>query len=117
MFRYDIEILKSRSQILSLLPNLFAVADLCSTNNYGSRQYDKKNMVDLDHLKEYPYCGSMLPSMAAGGASGRAVNAKPSKKLYRWVVLLKKKNYYPKGTPTFKTRTIFGCGGTVITDR
>ena len=83
MFSYDIEILKSRSQILSLLPNLFAVADLCSTNNYGSRQYDKKNMVDLDHLKEYPYCGSMLPSKEAGGASGRAVNAKPSYKLYR----------------------------------
>ena len=117
MLRYNIKFLKSRSKILSLLPNLFAVADLCSTKNYGSRQYDKKNMVDLNHLKEYPYCGSMLPSKEAGGASGRAVNAKPSNKLYRWVVLLKKKNYYPKGTPTFNSRNIFGCGGTVITDR
>ena len=96
MFRYDIEILKSRSQILSLLPNLFAVADLCSTNNYGSRQYDKKNMVDLDHLKEYPYCGSMLPSMAAGGASGIAVNAKPSKKIVPLGCSFEKEKLLPK---------------------
>ena len=113
MLRYNIKILKSRSKILSLLPNLFAVADLCSTNNYGSRQYDKKNMVDLDHLKEYPYCGSMLPSMAAGVASGRAVNAKPSKKLYRWVVYLIGTRYSLVG----KTYERSDCSGTVITDR
>ena len=94
---------------------LIEVAELCKKP--GGGDFDKKIMVDLDHLKEYPYCGSMLPSDATEETSGRAVNADPSKKLYRWVVLLKKKNYYPKGTPKFNTRNIFGCGGTVITDR
>ena len=116
MLGFNGKTVKSNIQTLFvLLSNLITVAELCKKQSHGD--FDKKIMVDLDHLKEYPYCGSMLPSNAAGGASGRAVNAKPSKKLYRWVVLLKKKNYYPKGTPKFNTRNIFGCGGTVITDR
>ena len=97
--------------IFVLLFNLIAVAELCKKPGYD--EFDKKSMVDLDHLKEYPYCGSMLPGDATEETSGRAVNAEPSKKLYRWVVYVLKTAYSLMGKPP----RAFGCMGTVITDR
>ena len=90
-----------------LLSILIEVAELCKKP--GGDDIDKKIMVDLDHLKEYPYCGSMYHF----DASGRAVNAEKSNKLYRWVVHIKRRNYYPKN----KNRKTTICSGTVITDR
>ena len=95
--------------IVVLLLDLIAIGDLCITDGYGSGPFDGKNMVDTDHLRKYPYCGSMYHP----DASGRAVNAEKSKKLYRWVVYIKRRNYYPKN----KNRKTTICSGTVITDR
>ena len=41
-----------------LLSILIEVAELCKKP--GGDDFDKKIMVDLDHLKEYPYCGNMF---------------------------------------------------------
>ena len=97
--------------LFMLLSILIEVAELCKKP--GGGDFDKKIMVDLDHLKEYPYCGSMLPWDATEEISGRAVNAEPSKKLYRWVVYLIGTRYSLVG----KTYERFDCSGTVITDR
>ena len=94
-----------------LLSNLITVAELCKKQSHDG--FDKKIMVDLDHLKEYPYCGSMLPLDATEETSGRAVNADPSKKLYRWVVYVEQKTYSLDGTIPYTS----SCSGTVITDR
>ena len=94
-----------------LLSILIEVAELCKKPD--GDDFDKKIMVDLDHLKEYPYCGSMLPRDATKEISGRVVNAEPSKKLYRWVVYVRRKTYFLVG----KTHELSGCSGTVITDR
>ena len=110
MPKYKAEISKLRIQtIVALLSNSIAIGDLCSTDGYGSGPFDGKNMVDTDHLRKYPYCGSMYHT----DASGRAVNAEKSKKLYRWVVYIRRRNYYPKN----KNRKTTICSGTVITDR
>ena len=110
MPKYKIEIYQLRIQtIVVLLLNLIAIGDLCITDGYGSGPFDGKNMVDTDHLRKYPYCGSMYQP----NAPGRAINAEKSKKLYRWVVLIKRRNYYPKN----KNRKTTICSGTVITDR
>ena len=80
MPKYKIEIYQLRIQtIVVLLLNLIAIGDLCTTDGYGSGPFDGKNMVDTDHLRKYPYCGSMYHF----DASGRAVNAEKSNKLYR----------------------------------
>ena len=97
--------------LLMLFSNLIKVAELCKKQ--GHVDFDKKIMVDLDHLKEYPYCGSMLPRDATEDTSGRAVNAEPSKKLYRWVVYVEQKTYSLDGTTPYTS----SCSGTVITDR
>ena len=94
-----------------LLSYLIAVAELCKKQGY--EDFDKKSMVDSDHLAVYPYCGSMLPRDATEEISGRVVNAEPSKKLYRCVVYVRRKTYFLVG----KTHELSGCSGTVITDR
>ena len=110
MPKYKAEICKLRIlTIVVLLSNLIAIGDLCSTDYYRRGPFDEKNMVDTYHLDKYPYCGSMYhPDL-----TGRAVNAEKSKKLYRWVVFIRTRNYYPKNKNRFTTR----CSGTVITDR
>ena len=97
--------------LFMLLSILIEVVELCKKP--GGGDFDKKIMVDLDHLKEYPYCGSMLPLDATEETSGRAVNAEPSKKLYRWVVYVEQKTYSLDGTIPYTS----SCSGTVITDR
>ena len=68
------------------------------------------SLIDPDHLREYPYCGSMYyPSVHA---TGRVANAKDGNKHYRWVMVLvrstlMKSNTYDSGF----------CSGSVITDR
>ena len=112
MLGFNGKTVKSNVQtVFVLLSSLISVAQLCKKQSHGD--FDKKIMVDLDHLKEYPYCGSMLPSDATEETSGRAVNADPSKKLYRWVVYLILTQYSLVG----KTYERFDCSGTVITDR
>ena len=112
MLGFNGKTVKSNVQTLFvLLSNLITVAELCKKQSH--KDFDKKIMVDLDHLKEYPYCGSMLPLDATEETSGRAVNAEPSKKLYRWVVYVEQKTYSLDGTTAY----ISSCSGTVITDR
>ena len=116
--------------IFVLFGNLITIGELCSKQGYGDGPFDKKNMIDSDHLKEYPYCGSMLPSDNTKEPSGRAVNAEPSKELYRWVVYMKKETFLLAGEtkekkPEEKLKKpkkeqksrLFDCSGTVITDR
>ena len=112
MLGFNVKTVKLCVQTLFvLLSILIEVAELCKKP--GGNDFDKKIMVDLDHLKEYPYCGSMRPSDATAETSGRAVNAEPSKKLYRWVVYLIGTRYSLVG----KTYERSDCSGTVITDR
>ena len=112
MLGFNGKTVKSNIQTLFvLLSNLITVAELCKKQGHGD--FDKKIMVDLDHLKEYPYCGSMLPLDASEETSARAVNAEPSKKLYRWVVYVEQKTYSLDGTTPYTS----SCSGTVITDR
>ena len=116
--------------IFVLLWNLIIIGELCSTQGYGDGPFDKKNMIDSDHLKKYPYCGSILPLDNTKEPSGRAVNAEPSKKLYRWVVYMKKETFLLTGKtegkkPKEKLKKpkkeqksrAYECSGTVITDR
>ena len=110
MPKYKVETCKLRIQtIVVLLSKLMAIGDLCSTNIYGSGPFDEKNMIDTDHFQEYPYCGSMYHP----DQSRRAVNTEKSKKLYRWVVYIRRRNYYPEN----ENRIVHLCSGTVITHR
>ena len=110
MPKYKIEIYQLRIQtIVVLLLNLIAIGDLCITDGYGSGPFDGKDMVDTDHLRKYPYCGSMYHP----DQSRRAVNTEKSKKLYRWVVYIRRMNYYPEN----ENRIVHLCSGTAITHR
>ena len=74
------------------------------------------SMIDQDHLKNYPYCGSMFyPSLNlnyVGKSSGRVTNSKMAKNIYRWIVKLNGKNLIKGG----KLRG-YSCSGSVITER
>ena len=119
MLGYKVKIFELRVQrIFLLLPNIILMPDLSITNSYGSGPFDVKNMVDSDHLKEYPYCGSMLKDFKSPwDATGRAVNAELAKNLYRWVVYIKKKTFYLKSKGKQKPPKKSSCSGAVITDR
>ena len=93
-----------------LLETIFSLLNLCMISD--SVPYNEINMISQEHLKKYPYCGSMYYPPTK--ATGRAVNTEPSKKLYRWVVYIVRKNYSPDGVDLIKTTQ---CSGTVITDR
>ena len=74
------------------------------------------SMIDKDHLKNYPYCGSMFyPSLNpnySGKSSGRVTNSKMAKNVYRWIVKLNRKNLAFAGD--LRTSS---CSGSVITER
>ena len=81
-----------------------------SYTTYDQPMYDFFCLViDKDHLKKYPYCGSMHYSP---DVQSRAVNAKDAKHLYRWVLLLGRSNIQKDGE--FKKTW---CQGSVITER
>ena len=93
-----------------LLEPIFALLNLCIISD--SVPFNEINMISPEHLKKYPYCGRMYyPPLKT---TARAVNTDPSKKLYRWVVFIERKNYSPDGVDLIKTTQ---CSGTVITDR
>ena len=66
-------------------------------------------VIDKDHIKQYPYCGSLHYSPEV---QSRAVNAEEAKHFYRWVVLLLRSNVQKDG----KLKTT-SCQGSVITER
>ena len=66
-------------------------------------------VIDKDHIKKYPYCGSMHYSPEV---QSRAINAEDAKYLYRWVVLIVRYNIQKDGKLK-KSR----CQGSVITER
>ena len=93
-----------------ILETIFALLNLGIISD--SALFNELNMISPEHLKKYPYCGSMYyPPIKT---TGRAVNTEPSKKLYRWVVYVERKNYSPDGVDLIQTTK---CSGTVITDR
>ena len=51
-------------------------------------------VIDKDHIKKYPYCGSMHYSPEV---QSRAINAEDAKHLYRWVVLIVRYNIQKDG--------------------
>ena len=65
-------------------------------------------MIDSQHLEQYPYCGSMNYIGNKPASSARVVNSKTPKEVYRWIVLQIRLKY-KKHEST--------CGGTIITDR
>ena len=104
MQRYKYSFLRRRVETIFALLNLYIISD--------GVPFNEVNMINPEHLKKYPYCGSMYyPPIKA---TARAVNTEPSKKLYRWVVLIWRKNYSPDGVNLIKETS---CSGTVITDR
>ena len=104
MQHYNYSFLRRRVETVFALLNLYMISD--------GIPFNEVNMINPEHLKKYPYCGSMYyPPIKA---TGRAVNTEPSKKLYRWVVLIWRKNYSPDGVNLIKETS---CSGTVITDR
>ena len=66
--------------------------------------------IDLDHLSDYPYCGSMNYPKTS---SSRAVNAEKSDDWYRWLVFIERTNRLSVNE-LIKT---FTCTGSVITER
>ena len=66
-------------------------------------------VIDKDHIKKYPYCGSLEYSPET---QSRAVNAEDAKHFYRWVVLIGRNNIQKNGQ---KKNT--WCQGSVITER
>ena len=74
------------------------------------------SMIDEDHLKNYPYCGSMFyPSLNpnyVGKSTSRVTNSKMAENVYRWIVKLNRKNLVNAGD--LKTTS---CSGSVITER
>ena len=66
-------------------------------------------VIDKDHIKKYPYCGSLDYSPET---KSRAVNAEDAKHFYRWLVLIGRNNIQKNGQ---KKNT--WCQGSVITER
>ena len=70
-----------------------------------------QEIIDKDHLKKYPYCGTELQS-EANPVRARITNSKVDKTLHRWVVYVERtttdKNGHYEETP---------CSGSVITPR
>ena len=68
-------------------------------------------MIDEDHLREYPYCGSVLREDGAGTKS-RITNSKEDEKNHRWTVYLERRHLKSNGKLATQA-----CAGSVITDR
>ena len=69
------------------------------------------SMIDQDHLKKYPFCGSMFGANTPV-ATSRISNAKPATKDYRWVVEVIKTTI--QADKTFEDEL---CSGSIITER
>ena len=67
--------------------------------------------IDINHLKLYPYCGSMNGAEQST-ASGRISNTKAAEIHYRWVVKVVRSNMNTQGNLDETT-----CTGSIITDR
>ena len=71
------------------------------------------SLVDSQHLKEFPYCGTVSKDEKVNpDATSRVVNSKTPIDDYRWVVFIAKRTIRVSGDwkPTV-------CSGSVITDR
>ena len=66
------------------------------------------SMIDIEHLQQYPYCGSMDYTGNIPTPTSRVVNSKTPEEIYRWTVLQIRRTYdYHQSD----------CSGTIITDR
>ena len=73
------------------------------------------SMIDENHLKEYPYCGSMYQNQRPTTATSRIVNSKDATKHYRWVVLVSRQNV--RAPQYIDSPDSAQCSGSVITER
>ena len=82
--------------------------------NWIARGISQPNpYIDADHLKKYPYCGTIANTL-----SGRMVNVKEAETHYPWVIRIERLNErrspHPPQPPKFGT---FQCMGAILTQR
>ena len=66
--------------------------------------------VDADHLKQYPYCGTIANTL-----SGRMVNVNEAETHYPWVILIERRN--ERKPPNPPEPKLFECMGAILTQR
>ena len=67
--------------------------------------------IDDDHVRQYPFCGSMNNQLPSSGNTGRVVNSEPARDNFRWTVYIIRNNLQLDGN-VHESK----CTGSVITD-